>query len=72
VPSTDDDGWATSAPEPESEAEPAGPTVRPARTPPAPAALDSNRYGEAVVREVLKATFIEEQPHTPRVIPRGD
>ncbi|PPI34278.1 hypothetical protein C5D34_10090, partial [Rathayibacter sp. AY1B1] len=24
------------------------------------------RYGEAVVREILGAQFIEEQPHTPR------
>ena len=30
------------------------------------------RYGEAVVREILNASFIEEQPHVPRVIPRGD
>jgi DNA polymerase-3 subunit gamma/tau len=27
------------------------------------------RYGEAVVREILGASFIEEQPHNPRVIP---
>jgi DNA polymerase-3 subunit gamma/tau len=27
------------------------------------------RYGEAVVREILGANFIEEQPHSPRVTP---
>jgi DNA polymerase-3 subunit gamma/tau len=27
------------------------------------------RYGEAVVREILGASFIEEQPHSPRVTP---
>ncbi|MCW4385182.1 DNA polymerase III subunit gamma and tau [Salinibacterium sp. SYSU T00001] len=31
--------------------------------------LASQKYGEAVVRQVLGATFIEEQPHTPRVTP---
>ena len=37
-----------------------------------PTATDSrerSRYGEAVVREILGASFIEEQPHQPRVIP---
>jgi DNA polymerase-3 subunit gamma/tau len=29
----------------------------------------SQKYGEAVVRQVLGATFIEEQPHNPRVTP---
>ena len=33
---------------------------------------DKRRYGEAVVREILQASFIEEQPVTPRVTPRGD
>jgi DNA polymerase-3 subunit gamma/tau len=27
---------------------------------------DRQRYGEAVVREILGAQFIEEQPHVPR------
>jgi DNA polymerase-3 subunit gamma/tau len=35
---------------------------------PAPASTDK-RYGESVVREVLGATFIEEQPLKPRVVP---
>src|SRR5690554_1774421 len=29
----------------------------------------NGRYGEAVVREILGASFIEEQPHSPRVTP---
>lgn len=44
-----------------------------ARTTSAPSFAEKQRYGEAVVREVLGATFIEEQPYfatTPR--PRGD
>ncbi|CAN5353461.1 hypothetical protein BH11ACT2_BH11ACT2_03430 [soil metagenome] len=45
-------------------------SVRPA--PAAPRQAGPQRYGEAVVREILNASFIEEQPHVPRVIPRGD
>jgi len=44
-----------------------------ARTGTAPSFAEKQRYGEAVVREVLGATFIEEQPYfaaAPR--PRGD
>ena len=33
---------------------------------------ERQRYGESVVREILGASFIEEQPHVPRVIPRGE
>ena len=29
-------------------------------------AAPGQRYGESVVREVLGATFLEEQPHTPK------
>ena len=36
------------------------------------AATDSARYGESVVRELLGASFIEEQPVTPRVVPRPE
>ncbi|MEJ3404847.1 DNA polymerase III subunit gamma and tau [Rathayibacter sp. YIM 133350] len=36
-----------------------------------PAASGPQRYGESVVREVLGATFLEEQPHTPNVGFRG-
>ncbi len=32
--------------------------------------LDKQRYGEAVVREILGASFIEEQSIAPRVVPR--
>ena len=34
--------------------------------------LDKRRYGEAVVRELLGASFIEELAVQPRVTPRGD
>jgi DNA polymerase III subunit gamma/tau len=40
--------------------------------PSVPRSTGPQRYGEAVVREILNASFIEEQPHVPRVIPRGD
>ena len=46
----------------EEPAEAPAPRVRPA----------SSKYGEAVVREVLGASFIEEQAVTPRVIPRDE
>jgi DNA polymerase III subunit gamma/tau len=36
---------------------------------PVPTAEDS-RYGESVVREILGASFIEEQPVAPRVVPK--
>jgi DNA polymerase-3 subunit gamma/tau len=35
----------------------------------APTATSRARYGESVVREILGANFIEEQPHNPRVTP---
>ena len=41
---------------------------RPAKAPSGGAASRA-RYGEAVVREILGASFIEEQPHSPRVTP---
>lgn len=40
-------------------------TPRPAPVAPEPSARQSARYGEAVVREILGARFIEEQPYTP-------
>ena len=45
-----------------------------ASTPPArpSAAANDGRYGEAVVRELLQASFIEEQPHVARVVPRPE
>jgi DNA polymerase-3 subunit gamma/tau len=38
----------------------------------APAPKNDGRYGEAVVREILGASFIEEQPHVQRVVPRAE
>ena len=46
-------------------AAPAGPVAR-------AAAIDKARYGESVVREILGASFIEEQAVAPRVTPRID
>ncbi|QHC73081.1 DNA polymerase III subunit gamma and tau [Rathayibacter sp. VKM Ac-2805] len=75
------DSWATVAPpgEPAAAPEPAAPPrPAPVAERPAPAARPvtrttrsatadgRQRYGEAVVREILGAQFIEEQPHTPR------
>ncbi|SMH46063.1 DNA polymerase-3 subunit gamma/tau [Rathayibacter oskolensis] len=74
------DSWATVAPpgEPAAAPEPARPAAAPApeRRPPverpatrttrAATADGRQRYGEAVVREILGAQFIEEQPHVPR------
>ena len=71
---------ATAAKEPATTTaamEPATTTAQPATAQPAtapgsdlPAA--SQRYGESVVREILGASFIEEQTAVPRVTPRGD
>jgi DNA polymerase-3 subunit gamma/tau len=46
------------------------PTAAPNVAPTRPA--EPQRYGESVVREILGASFIEEQIVVPRVIPRGD
>ncbi|GAA3876239.1 hypothetical protein GCM10022381_18620 [Leifsonia kafniensis] len=50
------------------------PIKRPAASAPstAPAFGEKQRYGESVVREVLGATFLEEQPHNSAPRPRGD
>jgi len=64
-PEVEPGGWAVAA-IPESEPVP---QPRVSRAPEPKAAPTNQRYGEAVVREVLNATFIEEQPLTPRVIP---
>ena len=37
-----------------------------------PAFAEKQRYGESVVREILGATFLEEQPHDPASRTRGD
>lgn len=73
------DSWATVSPPGEPAPEPvtrprtsvtperSAPAARPAtRTTRAATADGRQRYGEAVVREILGAQFIEEQPHTPR------
>jgi DNA polymerase-3 subunit gamma/tau len=62
---TTESGWAVAAiPESEPAAAPrkrAEPVVKAEPT--------DKRYGESVVREMLGASFIEEQPLTPRVVP---
>jgi DNA polymerase III subunit gamma/tau len=64
-PAVEPGGWAV-APIPESAPEVA---PRVSRAPqPKPESTD-RRYGESVVRELLGASFIEEQPLTPRVVP---
>lgn len=71
-----DEGTASSTPPPAAaaSASPTPPTAPPtpsasARPSPTSAAAPQ-RYGEAVVRDVLKASFIEEQQVAPRVTPR--
>ncbi len=56
---------------PTAEAPASGPTTTAASTAAASAGVGNgrSRYGEAVVREILGANFIEEQPHSPRVVP---
>ncbi len=66
---------------PDAASAPAQQPERPAASTPPPAPPrrqivtppgEKQRYGESVVREILGANFIEEQQHTPRVIPRGE
>jgi DNA polymerase-3 subunit gamma/tau len=45
-------------------------TAEPAKVEAAPSAHEAARYGESVVREILGASFIEEQVVAPRVTPR--
>ncbi len=61
------EGWATTAP----PAPPEAPAANPARATPVEVAelKTPNRYGESVVREMLNAKFVEEQPIAPRVVP---
>ena len=49
--------------------EPAASPVEPVETPAPKTPGNKQRYGEAVVREILGANFIEEQPIAPRVTP---
>jgi DNA polymerase III subunit gamma/tau len=79
-PVVDEAGWAVAEipgsvePEPVAAAKPdRAPTARTSTTakPSAePTVLESQRYGESVVREILGASFIEEQSVAPRVTPR--
>jgi len=62
---------APAAPAPPVAVAPAAPAA-PVRAKSQPAPGENQRYGEAVVREILGASFIEEQPHVQRVIPRGE
>ncbi|MDO7881009.1 DNA polymerase III subunit gamma and tau [Antiquaquibacter soli] len=76
--------WATQTParpEPEAPApapQASAPASATAPPPPAPAARPAAarpagsgpKYGESVVREILGASFIEEQPLKPRVVPQ--
>jgi DNA polymerase-3 subunit gamma/tau len=48
----------------------APPPVAPKKAPPVATADGKQRYGESVVREILGASFIEEQAVAPRVAPR--
>jgi len=73
-PEVEPGGWAV-ATIPASE--PEGPAPRAQRMAPVkaspPATAESARYGESVVREILGASFIEEQAVAPRVVPKpGD
>ncbi|WP_313788349.1 DNA polymerase III subunit gamma and tau [Subtercola endophyticus] len=45
------------------------PPARPAPTRPVPQFGEKQRYGEAVVREILGASFVEERPVAPRAAP---
>ncbi len=84
APATDAQGWAVvaipdSQPEPEktpvarrlpkAASETTKPPVAVKSTPPDPPAAPDTRYGESVVRELLGASFIEEQQVAPRVVP---
>jgi DNA polymerase-3 subunit gamma/tau len=70
TPTAEPGGWAVTA------IPPSEPTERPARVSRAvqpvstePPTGEAARYGESVVREILGASFIEEQPVVPRVMP---
>jgi DNA polymerase-3 subunit gamma/tau len=63
---------AKAATKPALVIDPTAPPVRPfgkGTPPPVLAPGEKQRYGESVVREILGASFIEEEPVAPRVIP---
>ena len=73
APTTDPSGWAVAS---IPESEPTGPVQHKPRAKAAPAPAteqelaDKARYGESVVRELLGASFIEEEQLAPRVVPQ--
>ncbi|MFZ2964641.1 MAG: hypothetical protein WA006_08165, partial [Rhodoglobus sp.] len=70
-PAPEEEGWAVAViPDaaPQEPAEPVAPVRAVAAS--APTAAEPTRYGESVVRELLGASFIEEQPIAPRVTPQ--
>jgi DNA polymerase-3 subunit gamma/tau len=71
-PAVDEAGWAVAEIPGSSEPEPAPRTRNTAatRAAAAPTSTEPQRYGESVVREILGASFIEEQTIAPRVTPR--
>ncbi|GAB3605298.1 hypothetical protein GCM10027413_07070 [Conyzicola nivalis] len=74
-PDVEPGGWAVAAIPPsapteeELQAQRAAARRPAAKVVPVPTADDA-RYGESVVREILGASFIEEQPVAPRVVPK--
>ena len=72
APATDSSGWAVASIPVSEDDTVTRPAQRAPRAAAAPAAPKDNRYGEAVVREILGASFIEEQPHAARVVPRAE
>jgi len=76
-PDVESNGWAVAAIPPsapteeELRAQSAAARKPAVKVEPAPT-TESVRYGEAVVREILGATFIEEQPVAPRVVPKDN
>jgi len=76
-PDVEPGGWAVAAIPPsapteeELQAQRAANRKPAAKVVPVPTADDA-RYGESVVREILGASFIEEQPVAPRVVPKDN
>jgi DNA polymerase-3 subunit gamma/tau len=74
-PDVEPSGWAVAAipPSPPTQAEldaQRAAARKPAAKVVAPPTAEDSRYGEAVVREILGASFIEEQPVVARVVPK--
>jgi DNA polymerase-3 subunit gamma/tau len=73
-PAVDEAGWAVAeipgSVEPEVVSRPERTAAAKAKAAAAPVSTEPQRYGESVVREILGASFIEEQTVAPRVTPR--